>query len=104
FRRFSHGFFCGRGLSFLSQDRDGFLVVASRFHKRGTAIRETGVRSLARFLYELCRDLHCWLLCTHPFFSLLIGNFLWCYWLQNGPHRIARRGPHKFPTRAIALS
>jgi hypothetical protein len=24
----------------------------------------------------LCWDLHSWLLCAHPFFSSLIGNFL----------------------------
>src|SRR5207247_10153557 len=75
-RRFAHGVFCVRGPSFLAQDRDGLLDVAARFHKRCASIRETGIGPLAQFLYELCRDLHCWLLCTHPFFSLLIGNFL----------------------------
>src|SRR6266481_6269047 len=67
FGRFAHSFFCGRSLSFLSQNRDGFFNVAARFHQRGAAIRETGVGPLAQFLDELGWDLYCWLLCTHPF-------------------------------------
>src|SRR5881398_451767 len=91
-------------MSFLAQDRDGLLDVAARFHKRGTAIRETGVGPLAQFLYELCRDLHCWLLCTHPFFSLLIGNFLWCTSYKKARTESLGAGLAEFLPAQIALA
>src|SRR6266704_3215715 len=105
FRRFAHGFLCGRSLSFLSQDRDGLLDVAACFHERGAAIRETGIRPLAQFLYELCRDLHCWLLCTHPFFSLLSRTLLVdvviCEAARPEP---LGAGPTKFPPKQFVLA
>src|SRR5260370_4588139 len=39
------------------------------------------------------------------FFSLLIGNFSFgALSHKNGPHRFARRGPHKIPPAQIALA
>src|ERR1700730_13038597 len=56
-------------LAFLAQDADGFFDVAPGFHERRAAVTESRVGPLAQFFYELCWDLHSWLLCTHPFFS-----------------------------------
>src|SRR5579863_6540118 len=71
----SHEPFAGLALRFLSRGRlpllpqnlDGLLDVSACFHKRRAAIAESRARPLAQFLYKMCRYLHSWLLCTHPF-------------------------------------
>src|SRR5260370_11331272 len=92
FRCFAHGFLCGRGLSFLSQNGDGFFNVAFRFDERRAAVTESRTGPLAQFLNELRWDLHSWLLCTHPYFLFADWQFLIFGALshKNGPHRIAR--------------
>src|SRR5262249_26283701 len=67
FTCFSHGFLGRCGLPFLPKDADGLFDVATCFDERGATIGKTGVGALAKLLNELSWDLHCWLLCTHPF-------------------------------------
>ena len=47
----------GGRLPLFSEDIDGALDVALRFHERRTAVGEAGSRAFPEFLHHLCRNI-----------------------------------------------
>jgi hypothetical protein len=83
-RGFAGGFLGGGRLAFLAEDFDRLLeqVLGARqipqlggcVNESRTAVAETGVSSLSKFLYELGWNFHDWFACTHPFLSGLLNS------------------------------